>query len=137
MKKATLLVGCPASGKSWVAEQVKDKYHYVPHDDHIGGDYIKAAVDAVQSATKPVLLETPFSMSKIMEPLNMQGILVTPVHIQDDHEKIAERYRSREGKEIPNGHLTRQKTYLQRAMDSGDFHGTPDEVLNYLKTKGE
>lgn len=137
MKKATLLVGCPASGKTWVAEQVKDKYNYVAHDDHIGGDYIKAAVEAVQSSEKPVLLETPFSMSKIMEPLNMHGIFVEPVHIQDDHEKIAERYRSREGKEIPKGHLTRQNTYLSRAMDNGHFHGTPEEVLNHLRNKGQ
>ena len=31
-KKVYILVGAPGSGKTWVANQIRDRYTYVSHD---------------------------------------------------------------------------------------------------------
>lgn len=136
MKQAFLVIGCPGSGKSYVCEQLKDVAHYVHHDLSIGmaGDaYVNEIVAQAETATKPLLIEAPFSVSEIKEPLEAQGFTVTPVFIQEDHAVIAARYRARDGKDIPVGHLTRQDTYMARATEWQAFAGTSDQVAAHLK----
>ena len=136
MKTCYLVVGCPGSGKSWVCDQVKHLFTYVHHDLYIGmaGDnYVDAIKDASEDAEKPLLIEAPFSISKIKEPLEAEGFEVIPVYLQDDHDTISKRYEAREKKQIPKGHLTRQNTYLGRAKAFGHFHGKTEEVLEHLK----
>lgn len=130
-KKIFMVVGCPGSGKSWVGEQLKQKYEYVRHDDHKTG-YVDAIARRAKSATKPLLIETPFSVSQIKEPLEKQGFEVVPLYIQEKSEVIKQRYQAREGKEIPAGHLTRQQTYAQRANEQGAFSGSSTEILAKL-----
>ena len=60
-----LLVGCPGSGKTWVADRLGDQYEVVPHDLYKAGGYVEAIKNAVVSATRPILAETPFSISRI------------------------------------------------------------------------
>jgi hypothetical protein len=127
-----LLVGVPSSGTSWVGEQLTDKYEYVRHDDFIGQDYIAGIEEASRTATKPLLIETPFSMSKIVEPLEERGFDLRYVFILEDETVLRERYMAREKKEIPKGHLTRQQTYADRAEETGAFAGTSSEVLSHL-----
>ncbi len=129
-----LLVGSPSSGKTWVAKQLKQKFTVLEHDAYIGKDYTKALADA-EYGNKAVLAETPFSMSAIMDPLQKQGIIVEPIFIIETANTLKERYKAREGKEIPKGHLTRTNTYLDRARLGGHFYGTSEEVLKYLKGK--
>jgi hypothetical protein len=120
-----------------VCEQVDKDFFYLPHDDFIDapkGAYVKAAIRGADMADKPLLLETPFSMSEIVEPLESKGFNVIPVFIQERHDVISDRYFKREGKEIPRGHLSRQNTYLDRAKTMNAFHGTSQEVLNHLKS---
>lgn len=139
-KTAYMVVGCPGSGKSWVCDQLKDKYHYINHDAYIGmaGDkYVREIIKQSGLANKHILIETPFSMSKIREPLEKQGFKVVPVFIQEDHGTIQNRYEKRENKPIPQGHLTRQNTYLDRAKEGSHFFGTTNQVLEYLNNVNE
>lgn len=134
MKKIYMVVGCPASGKSWVCNQLKDKYTYIPHDDYLNNaKHIDATVLASKTSTKPLLIETPFSVSQLKDPLEKMGFEVVPLYIQEKSDTLRQRYRDREGKDIPAGHLTRQATYAERATSQGAFAGSSTEILQRLQ----
>lgn len=133
MKQIYMVIGCPGSGKSWVCEQLRDRYHYVSHDDYLDMSYLSAIVRESATAKKPLLVETPFSISQLKDPLEKKGYSVTPVFIQESGDVIRIRYLKREGKPIPPGHLSRQQTYAERARLWYSFVGTSEEVLAYLK----
>lgn len=138
MKKAYMVIGCPGSGKSWVCDQLKELFDYVHHDLYIGmaGDtYVNEIVKRSASAKKPLLIEAPFSISQIKDPLQQMGFEIEPVFIQEDPQTITERYLKRENKPIPKGHLTRQETYRSRADEWKSFKGTSSQVLEHLKNK--
>lgn len=131
-----MIIGCPGSGKTWVTEQCKDQFEFVHHDLFIGmagSKYVDAILDAAKTAKKPLLIEAPFSISQIKDPLEAAGLEVVPVFIQELPLTIRTRYWQREKKDIPQGHLSRQDTYLKRAKEWGSFHGTSEEVLAHLK----
>jgi adenylate kinase family enzyme len=136
--KAYMVIGCPGSGKSWVCDQLEklDKFEYCHHDLYIkmaGDTYVKEILKRAEKTDKPILCEAPFSISQLKEPLEKAGIDVIPVFIQELPHTIRTRYWQREKKDIPNGHLTRQNTYAQRAKEWGAFQGTSEEVLKHLK----
>lgn len=134
-----LLVGVPSSGKTWVSDQVKDKYEVIEHDLYkLKPQYISALLSAAsKGSTKPILANTPFGMSEIQESLQARGHTVKPLFIIEKPDTLRGRYLAREGKEIPKGHLTRQETYIQRAQEQGAFSGTSADVLNHLKESKE
>jgi hypothetical protein len=133
MMQVYMVIGCPGSGKTWVCAQLIRQYQYVRHDSFIGANYVAEIVRQSKTAAKPLLIETPFSVSQIKDPLELQGFRVTPVFIQELPIVIMKRYLAREGKPIPTGHLARQTTYMARALEWQSFHGTSDAVLAYLK----
>jgi hypothetical protein len=134
MAKIYLLVGVPGSGKTWVANQLKDKYSVLAHDDFKNtNNYIRSIIEYDKASLKPIIVETPFSMSQILEPLDAAGLDVTPVIIYDTPKQIAEQYFNREKKDIPQGHLTRNETYYMRAHNHGYFIGNSFQVLEHLK----
>lgn len=143
--KIYLVIGVPGSGKSWVCEQLRHLFRYVRHDDYMyiarkddpGGGYLNAIRRAAVESDKPLLIETPFSVSKLLEPLEADGHDVTPVFIIEREAVIAQRYRARDGKDIPRGHLTRLVTYAARADEYGAFKGTSTEVLAHLRAAGD
>lgn len=131
-----LVVGTPGSGKSWVCNQLKNKFTYIEHDSYAKaepGAYVRDAAEMASIIDRPVLIETPFSVSQILEPLVAKGYIVYPVFIIETEEITSERYKAREGKEIPKGHLTRIKTYMERVKLYQAFSGTSEEVLKYLQ----
>jgi 2-phosphoglycerate kinase len=135
-----MIVGVPGSGKTWITNQIADKFEFCHHDGYIGHirqpeAYVDGILEKAENARKPILVEAPFSISQIKEPLEQNGYKVTPVYIIEKPEVIAMRYWKREGKVIPKGHLTRLNTYAQRAAASRGFTGTANEVLEYLKSK--
>lgn len=130
-----LLVGSPGSGKSWVSDQLTDKFHIVEHDDHRDkNNYIAALAAAAKSESKPVIGNTPFGVSEIMEGLKSKKVRVLPVFIIEPEKVLSARYLKRDGKIIPQGHLTRQKTYGERAKELGAFSGTSEQVLRFINT---
>lgn len=129
-----LLVGVPASGKTWVAKQLLDRFELVANDDYIGKDYVGAILKASRREEgKPVLAEAPFSVSQVVDPLKAAGRKVIPVFILETEQKLTARYFEREGGQIPQGHITRQGTYEVRAKAMDAFSGTSAEVLEHLK----
>lgn len=137
-QKAYMVIGCPGSGKSWVCDQLKKLggFEYVHHDLFVGmaGDkYVKEILKASKTAKQPLLIEAPFSISQIKDPLEEAGLEIIPVFIQEEHQTIRDRYQKREKKDIPTGHLTRQETYARRAEQWNAFAGTSSEVLEHLK----
>lgn len=127
-----LLVGVPSSGKTWVCNQIKANYNFIPHDDYLKGGYIEAIVKEIPS-DKPLLIEAPFSISQTTTPLEAVGHKVTQVFIIEPEDTLKERYMAREGRNIPPQHMTRQKTYLKRAIEGGHFYGTSSQVLEHLR----
>lgn len=130
-----MLVGVPASGKTHVCSMLVDKFEHIPHDNYMKpkGAYVDAILEKAPEATKPLLIEAPFSVSETVEPLECAGYQVKQIFIIEPHEVVADRYARREGKPIPKGHLTRMNTYAERARAFGEFYGTSSEVLEYLK----
>lgn len=131
-----LLVGCPGSGKTWVCSQLGDAYHVVPRDavpDRNNENYLRDIAREAKSATKPLIVEAPFSVSDILHPLRELGHRVTPMFILEDPLVVSTRYLKREGRPIPQTHLTRQDTYRRRAAELDAFSGTSAEVVARLK----
>lgn len=133
MNRVFMVIGCPGSGKSWVMNQLTDKFHLVLHDQFLGKVYLSEIAKQSKIATRPLLIETPFSISQIKDPLEQCGFQITPVFIQEHPQVIMQRYLAREGRAIPPGHLTRQQTYRDRALMWGAFMGTSSEVLEHLR----
>ncbi len=129
-----LVVGTPGSGKTWVCKQLEDQYDYLAHDDFRDiKDYISNIARLAQIATKPILIETPFSVSQVTEGLGSKGLHATPVFIIESDDVTSKRYEAREGRPIPKGHLSRINTYYDRARSLRAFYGTSEEVLAHLK----
>lgn len=127
-----LIVGVPGSGKTWVCKQLTAKFDYLPHDDFPNPKAYIAAIKRLSSfATKPILIETPFSVSQYMESLN-----VIPVFIIETPEITKNRYETRDNKPIPQGHLSRINTYIERANELKAFKGTSQEVLDHFCGSG-
>jgi hypothetical protein len=134
MNQVYMVVGCPGAGKSWVCNQLTRQYEYVPHDTYKDSNaYIAAIVRQSKIATKPLLIETPFSISQLKEPLEKHDYRVTPVFIIEDPKTVRDRYRARESKPIPEGHLTRQIIYEARAIEWNAYRGTSAAVLAFLQ----
>lgn len=132
-----LVIGVPGSGKSWCCEQLTDKFEYVHHDGFIylkqPGAYLRAVLEKAAVATKPLLIEAPFSVSETVGPLEAAGYTVKQIFIIEPPEVVSMRYLKREGKYIPKGHLTRMNTYAERAKAFGTFAGPSTNVLEFLK----
>lgn len=131
-----LVVGVPASGKSWVCNQLKHKFLYLAHDLYIEAGrqaYIDDIEDLAFASIKPILVETPFSVSQFTEPLAKAGITVKPFFIIEELDIIAKRYEERGNGPMPEANITRLSTYYKRANELGAFKGTSKQVLEALK----
>lgn len=136
MNKVLLIAGVPASGKSTVCEQLPDNFVYVRHDDYLDGGYVEAIVAAAAKTSKTVIAETPFSISKISEPLEQAGLEVVLIVIVEEEYILHIRWDERgTPAKDRKGHLSRQKTFAQRGADQGAFIGTSEELVQFLQQK--
>lgn len=135
MNTIYLLVGVPAVGKTEITRQIADRFTHVAHDDYQRGGYVDAILSAAATSTKPLLIETPFSMSRIVGPLEGGGRKIIPVFVLDSEKTLRARWQQRGiGESTQQGHLTRQQTFAQRAHELGAFAGTSDQVLEHLRS---
>lgn len=136
MSTVYLLVGSPGVGKSTLMAGLRPLFHVLDQDEYIGNfaGYISDLTDISRGSDKPVLANTPFSVSQPVDALRARGVKVVPVFIIEAPDVLTKRYLKREGKAIPPGHLTRQVTYQTRARELGAFIGTAEQVLKHLET---
>lgn len=115
MQTVHLIIGAPGSGKTWVCEQLKDRFCYVPHDDYAVPAYGQALLEASRHATQAILAEAPFRASLIVDELKRSGVKVVQHYLVERPDVVAHRYEMREGKPIPKQHLATLARYTQRA----------------------
>lgn len=130
-KKVYLICGVSGSGKTWVCEQLKDKFTYVPHDKHYND--IGPVVSRKASLDKPVITESPFGERLVRDDFEQRGLEVIPIFVITPAEKVASQYLKREGKPLPKAAFTRASTIINRAKEWKSFHGTAEQVLKHLK----
>lgn len=132
MSKVYIICGLPGSGKTWCAEQIKDRFIYLPHDIYKVDEYSKIIIqEAKKSSSLPVLAELPFRISVVLDELLKKGLLIIPIFIIEPEWKVRLRYFEREGRTCPtlSSRFIRIK---ELANKYGVFSGTSDEVLEYL-----
>jgi len=132
-KSVIMVCGVPGSGKSWVCEQLKDKFTYVSHDDYIG----KSLVDATIAATadgKTVLIDCPFAERVLRDELIKRGVTVKPYFIVEPLTVVEARYLKRDGKALPKASATRASTIVNRAVEWGSPYGKSDVILKALRS---
>lgn len=127
-----MVCGVPGSGKTWVCEQLKSKFTYLPNDRFIGKDYAVHIREEAKVSQRPILIDCPFGERVLKERLLNYGIKVIPYFIVEGAHVIRYRYEKREGKLIPSQHLTRSVTIKDRALEWGAIHGTSDFILKTL-----
>ncbi len=132
MQTVYLLCGVSGVGKTWICEQVKDHFEWIPQDDHFD-DQVDVTLRAAKSGVKPVLTECPFGERITREQLERKGAKVIPVFVVEDPKIVARRYESREGKPLPKNAMTRASTIIERVREWRAFSGTANEVLHHLK----
>lgn len=122
-----LIIGCPASGKSWVCNQLKDKLNYVSYDN-INKNY--HIYELLKNNSKPLLYDPTIKVSTFIKRyshlFNVRLIVIT-----EDKDVIAERMLNRGGK-ITNT-LDRRIKRMSDLSKHCEFNGTSNEVLDYFR----
>ena len=126
-----LVCGVPGSGKTWVCEQLRHKFNYVAHDDHLK-DLVGAILRSSASSSAPTITECPFAEREMRIKLTMHGFQVRPIFIVEDPDTVRSRYMAREGREPHRGALTRADSIGARAREWQAPYGTSTEMLAYL-----
>lgn len=136
MQKVYLICGVPASGKTWVCNQLTDKFEYIPNDDHIKTkNYAPTIAKRAKGGDKPILADCPFAERVLKDRLKELGVeVIIPVFVIETPEVIKRRYFQRNKKPASQSTLTHAVTILDRAKEWGGYYGTSDEVLKYLKS---
>jgi RNase adaptor protein for sRNA GlmZ degradation len=141
-EKIYIVSGVPASGKSWVCNQLKDLFEYVAHDgwsqrDKLGSKdylakYARELLEKAKTSAKPVLGDCPFSERELKELLEKGGATPKFIFLKASPADLVSRYKER-NKPLPKGHITRQTSIPERAKEWGSFYGASSEALDHLK----
>lgn len=124
-----LLVGAPASGKSWVANQLLDQFTYISYD----GNRKKTHLDLLrQPSDKPILYDPTFKISTMIRRHSDEFNFVI-VAIQEDEQTLRQRIANRGG-EWTDTILKRNEQVRKRyeKYGNGGFIGNSKEVLEHL-----
>lgn len=123
-----LIAGCPASGKSWVCEQLSDKFNYVSYDK-VNKNY--HVYELLKNNNKPLLYDPTIKVSTFTKRYSHLFNIKLLV-IVEDKRIIENRMRVRSG-EITKT-LDRRIKRMSDLSNNCEFSGTSDEVLNYLNS---
>lgn len=133
MQKIYLVCGVPGSGKSWVCNQLSEKFEYIANDDFIGKDYLKELFAAARRSEKPILADCPFAERKVREELEAMRLKVIPYFIVESPQVVKQRYEKREGRPVEKNTISRAMSIKGRAEEWNAPHGTSSQVLELLK----
>jgi len=126
-----LLVGAPASGKSWVANQLIDKFDYISYD----GNRKKTHLDLLRvPSTKPKLYDPTFKISTVIRRHSDEFNFII-VAIQEDEPTLRARMAERGGK-WTDTIMKRNEQVRKRFEKYGNdgFIGNSSDVLVYLSS---
>jgi len=126
-----LLIGAPASGKSWVANQLLDKFDYISYDNNPKQNHLDLLLTP---STKSKLYDPTFKISTTIRRHSDQLDFIL-VAICETEEILRERMALRGGQwtnTIMNRNGEIQKRFLKYGANG--FMGTAIEVLAYLRS---
>lgn len=122
-----LVAGCPASGKSWVCNQLKDKFNYVSYDEVNRNLHV---YELLKNNSKQLLFDPTIKISTFTKDIG-HLFNIRLIVIKEDESIINNRMISR------GGEVTETiKKRIKRMNDLSkkcEFSGTSLEVFNYLK----
>lgn len=127
----TLLIGAPSAGKSWVANQLLDKYDYISYDDNRKRTHLDLLA---KPSDKPKIYDPTFKISTmIRRHSNLFNFKI--VCIYETEAELRERIASRGG-DWTDTILKRNEQVKKRFLkySNGGFIGTSHEVLKYLRS---
>lgn len=129
-----LLVGIPASGKSWICDRMKGM-KVIRHDDFKDrGEYLAHLWEA--AADGDVLAEAPFNAAEIVRSMNRRRVPICEVHVTGELPEIEKRYLDRtDGKKSLPANFRTNHTRYKQDHERFEFVGTSDEVLKWLEEK--
>lgn len=134
-KKIYFLTGVPATGKSWIMDQL-DQFQVFQHDKYIDKDNeLIRKIKAASFKESPIVTNRPFLSGVFIDQLKRIGfdveeILVTaPLHI------IEHRYMARPARKPYLPVFKANHARYERTPNRFVFKGTSDQVLNWLKRK--
>lgn len=129
-----LLVGVPASGKTWVCDRLKGA-KIVRNDDYKERSrYLNALKDAHEESSI-VIGEAPFRAAELASSLERSNIPVKQVLVTAPLTEIEKRYKERpEGLHYRPAFRTNHARY-EADPDRFEFSGTSEQVLDWLKDK--
>lgn len=126
-----LLIGAPSAGKSWVANQLLDKFQYISYDD-ISKKY---HLDKLREPSSKLKIYDPtFKISTIIRRHSNEFNFVI-VSIYEAEEVLRERIRMRGGEWTET--ITKRNDVANKRFTkygANGFMGTSDEVLNFLRS---
>ncbi len=150
MKKLFLMVGCPASGKSTVAQQIAEKEggvvvsrdgirfrmlnkndYYFAKEDAVFDTYIREIEEALKENEAVIIDATHLSAQsrhKVLLRLNLTDVSVRPVVMTTPLEVALERNENREGRTyVPRSVVKRM--YFQMTDPKNDTLHHYDEII--------
>jgi hypothetical protein len=122
-----IIAGCPASGKSWACEQLKDKFNYVPYD---GINKDLHIYELLKNNDKPLLFDPTIKVSTFIKRIGHLFNIRLIVIIESEG-VINSRMISRGGKITDT--IKRRIKRMNNLVKKAEFSGTSDQVLEYLK----
>lgn len=130
-----MVCGVPGSGKSWVCEQLTDKFIYISHDLYLKDLVPEIVKQSIRSdiGNKPFLIDCPFGERKLRESLEELNFEVIPLFIIEDPETVKRRYEARENKPFSKSNYTRCTTIAERAIEWNAVSDTSEGILVYLR----
>jgi len=134
MQNIYLICGVSGSGKSWVCNQLVNKFHYLSHDLYNiqSKNYEPVLVQAAKTSTKPILADCPFGERLLRDSLEKQGCTIIPYFIVEPVSVITFRHLKRNGKEPSKAVITRAGTIINRAQEWNAKYGNSQYILDIL-----
>jgi dephospho-CoA kinase len=134
MKKPTiyLLIGAPASGKSWVASQLSDLYSYISYDENPKSSHLDLLR---QEHSKPILYDPTFKISTVIRRHSDEFNFVIAA-IQESEETLRNRMTLRGGSWTDT--VLKRNSEIRKRYEkygNGGFIGTSSEVLCFLRQR--
>ena len=129
LPKLLIVFGCSGSGKTWLANQLTDRFHVVHYDETPRAHLLEVLHS--QPTDKPTLLDLPIKISTFIKRHSSE-FDIRCVAVMGDFIRVKQQILGRGGKITPTIYR-RWKQIGKRAEKYAEFTGDSEDVLRYLK----